>query len=237
MISIQKNTALYSGRSAKNFDKNMQSMFSWVHIDKPALQGMLMRILGLTPYRLKILDIACGSGRIIDLLHSLGARESNITGIDFSEELLHLAHEKFNEAHFIHGDITEYDAYPQASFDIATAVHIFSEFTVADLEKTFLHIHKALKAGGVFVFLVGHPFRYIKTGYFTNKAYKQKTPWGAEVTHYHKTIADYLNTTKRAGFVIEMIVEPQVHGGEDNALYKDYKKTPSRLLVVARKVK
>ena len=196
-----------------------------------------MRILGLTPYRLKILDIACGSGRIIDLLCSLGARENNITSIDFSEELLNFAYEKFNEAHFIHGDITEFATYPQSGFDIATAVHVFSEFTVVDLEKTFLHIHKALKVGGVFVYLVGHPFRYVKTGYFTNKVYKQKTPWGAEVMHYHKTIADYLNTTKRAGFTVEMIVEPQVHGGEDNELYKNYKKTPSRLLVVARKVK
>jgi len=196
-----------------------------------------MRVLGLAPYRLKILDIACGSGRIMDLLCSLGARESNITGIDFSEELLHFAHEKFHEVHFIHGDITEFDAYPQASFDIATAVHVFSEFTVVDLEKTLLHIHKALKAGGVFVYLVGHPFRYVKTGYFANKTYKQKTPWDEEVVHYHKTIADYLNTTKRAGFVVEMIVEPQVRGGESDELHKDYKKTPSRFLVVARKIK
>ncbi len=85
---------------------------------------------------------------------------------------------------------------------------------------------------------MGHPFRYSeKDTYNNNYWHKQITPWGKEVSHYHKTISDYINTFIKAGYKIEEVIEPKVSelGKEDMAKFNDYNRGASRLILVCRK--
>ena len=221
---------------ADDFNKSSRELFSWKFIDKSALIEVLGDC-GITSST-QILDLACGSGRVIDVLHEQGVGIANITGIDTSKTLLKSAKEKYTSARFINADITAHDKFEDV-FDIATAVHVFAEFDTKTLARTFKNIYKALKPGGKLIYIVGHPLRYVGIhDYFNRARRKQKTPWGAVIDHSHKTIEDYLTATLSAGFSIGCFIEPIViQDGEriNKEKYKEYTKTPSRLVIVAVK--
>ena len=104
-----------------------------------------------------ILELGCGTGGHAAYLSQRGY---NITGVDLSEEMLRIAHEKYRASadascgsvSFHQGDIR--NVCLDSSFDaIVSLFHVISYQTENDdLLKTFRNVKRHLASGGVFVF-------------------------------------------------------------------------------------
>ena len=82
----------------------------------------------------KVLDIGCGAGQITGYLTQ---KEIGAIGIDFSEELLKIAKQKFPSSKFILADICEYEQKEQVDGIITKDVlfHLSDEDLIAVLQK------------------------------------------------------------------------------------------------------
>lgn len=98
-----------------------------------------------------VLDLCCGTG---DWTIQLAAnKNANITGLDFSENMLEVAKEKtkiFNNIELIQGDATELP-YEDNTFDIVTIG--FGLRNLPDYQKGINEFYRVLKPGGQLVIL------------------------------------------------------------------------------------
>jgi SAM-dependent methyltransferase len=111
----------------------------------------LERLLGLSPGA-RVLDIACGFGRIAG---PLAARGYDVTGLDFSAAQLRLAEERNPGPHYVQADMRNPPAGP---FD--AAINLFSSFGYFDdpeADQAALAAWAgALRPGGVLVMELMH---------------------------------------------------------------------------------
>ena len=199
----------------------------------------------------EVLDLGCGYGWHCAYGVQKGA--AKVLGIDLSEKMLSQA-EKINR----HEKITYKRAameeleFPDHSFDIvlsSLAFHYIKDFPVL-AEK----ISRWLRPEGTFLFSVEHPvftaygsqdWYYNEKGeilhfpvdnyYYEGK--REAVFLGEKVTKYHRTLATYVNTLLKTGFILESLVEP---APPENMLdlpgMKDEMRRPMMLLVRAKKI-
>ncbi len=101
----------------------------------------------------KVLDLCCGDGIDVNYFNNLDA---DVTGIDASSELIELAKEKYDNGTF-HVGLAEELPYEDNNFDI-----IYSKYAIMtskNMQPIFNEVHRTLKKGGEFIYLVTHPFR------------------------------------------------------------------------------
>lgn len=113
---------------------------------------------GVVSPNLKVLDISCGNGILSRKLANLGA---NVTGIDFSEELIKLAREypgPSGNPMYALADVTKTEQlrpWMDQSFD--AAVCNMALFDISDIEPLIASLPGMLKPGGTFIFSLLHP--------------------------------------------------------------------------------
>lgn len=219
------------------FDRFAETSYPWKFIEMPALNEILFAKVGNST---KCLDLGSGGGRVVRFLEKLGVAPENITGIDLSPELIKLAGQRSPEAKFLLGDITHSEIYNkvESDVDLVTSVHVFEHLDLEEMRHCLTNTHIKMKAGGTFVCLVGHPFRYSSEGaYNKNYWYEQITPWGKKVSHYHKTVSDYINSFLQAGYMPIQVIEPGVveQGREEAETFNNYNSKSSRLVIVCKK--
>jgi len=95
----------------------------------------------------KVLDIGCGTGRLISDLLDRGAI---ITGVDVSKNMLEVARKKFPKVHFIEGDIRKIP-FKDDSFDFVIATFVIVHLQQCELEKAFDEVYRVLKPSGKFI--------------------------------------------------------------------------------------
>lgn len=89
-----------------------------------------------------ILDIGCGSGLFLKMAH---AKTHSLNGIDLSDELLGIAHQRNPEAGLLNQDMNELP-FPDKSFDLVTA---FNSIQYAeDVSHVLAEIKRTLKDDG-----------------------------------------------------------------------------------------
>jgi ubiquinone/menaquinone biosynthesis C-methylase UbiE len=195
----------------------------------------------------RVLDIGCGFG-----WHCLYAAEQgalHVIGTDISEKMLSIAREKNGHPHVQYKKIPMEDIdYPADSFDVvisSLALHYTPDF-----QSICQKIHRFLSPQGSFIFSVEHPIftahgaqdwiyderhkilhwpvdRYFSEG-------RRHTIFlGEEVIKYHKTLATYLGTLLKEGFVLTGVVEPKPLDTAADA--QDELRRPMMLLVSAQK--
>jgi len=151
-------------------------------------QGMMGKIIGDVSEK-KVLDVGCGTGRLIRKLVDKGAI---VTGADISPEMLKIAKKKFDKVEFIEGDI-EHLPFEDESFDMVIATFVIVH--LKDLRKAFDEVYRVLKPGGSF----------IVTNVNQRKAPKLKTSAKEEIvilSYYH--IPDHvISALKDALFNVE----------------------------------
>ena len=222
---------------AKDFDSFAEQSYPWKFIEKPTLDTILKTVVKPDT---KALDLGSGGGRIVRYLESLGVSPNNIVGIDHSRELVEISKMRSPNANLMVGDITNIETLGGLNwnFDVITSIHVFEHLDLEQLKKCLKTCYDKMEKGGVFVCLVGHPFRYIESSKYNNNYwYKQMTPWGKEVSHYHKKISDYITCFIDAGFRIEKMLEPKVieEGKTDMVKFEDYNNSAFRLVFLASK--
>jgi len=96
-----------------------------------------------------IADIGCGGGIYTKVLINMGA--SQVTGVDFSEEMLTAARNNCNDlqnATFIKGDAYE-TSLPAGKFDIVLERALIHH--LKDLDACFKEAHRIMKDNGIFI--------------------------------------------------------------------------------------
>jgi demethylmenaquinone methyltransferase/2-methoxy-6-polyprenyl-1,4-benzoquinol methylase len=90
----------------------------------------------------RVLDAACGTGDLAIIAAKHGA---NVTGLDFSEQMLVRARRKAPDIDWLSGDLLELP-FPDGSFDAATVG--FGIRNVDDLQRGIAELRRVLKPGG-----------------------------------------------------------------------------------------
>src|SRR5512138_2042242 len=101
--------------------------------------------------KMKILDVGCGAGKQCFLYSDDTDRKADITGTDFSEELLAKAREKLTErgdtnVKFAFMDFNKPFDFADNTFDLLSSA--FAIYYASNLDFTFGEAHRVLKPGG-----------------------------------------------------------------------------------------
>jgi SAM-dependent methyltransferase len=172
-----------------------------------------------------VLDLGCGEGYCSRMLRQRGAQ---VVGLDVSERMIELARQaeraqplgiRYDTADAVTADLGD------ASVDLVVAVFLFNYLAVEQMHKTMANVHRMLRPGGSFVFAVPHPaFAFMRkpappfyfdigsAGYFSardsvfgGKIWKNDGS-ALDVQLVHKTIEDYFEGLRKAGFSAMPIV-------------------------------
>ncbi len=107
-------------------------------------RDVVMKLLGNLSGK-KVLDLGCGTGRLIGHLLELGA---TVVACDVSEEMMKIAKRKFNRVEFFLADAEELP-FENSSFDL-----VIASFLVVHLQNpsfAFKEVYRVLKPDGVFI--------------------------------------------------------------------------------------
>lgn len=156
-----------------------------------------------------------------------GARR--VVGVDSSEQMVelargHVARRSDTPLSFVRDNAETLATIRDATFDGATCQ--LGLMDIPDLESTLRAVHRVLKPGGWFTFVIGHPCflvpdsnvlldidqhpRIAITGYFDERFWRSTNPHGVRrVGNYHRTLSTYLNALTDCGFSLDAVEEPK----------------------------
>jgi len=150
------------------------------------------------------LDVACGTGRVTEILSDLGHR---VVGIDPSEEMLDRARAKGLPATFRPGS---FDPLPvdDASIDLVTCMLALTHVT--DLGPPIREFARVLRPGGAVVTTDVHPFATALGG---QALFRRADGSRAVTTNHTHWVSSYVRAIHEAGLTIEQCLEPVVDEG------------------------
>ena len=194
---------------ARNYDliNIFMSFGMQSYIKKSSVKNAIKK-LGKTPD--SVLDICCGTGDI-SVLFQKYCPNTEVTGIDFSEEMLSIAKEKAPNINFIQGNISQKESIDmERKFDIC-----FISFGLRNLPNidTFLENAKQyIKDGGILAILdLGKPHLILRPYFYLH--YNLIIPLIAKIIH--KDIEPYkylINSAKTYPPQQEIIKKLREHG-------------------------
>jgi ubiquinone/menaquinone biosynthesis C-methylase UbiE len=192
-------------------------------VDDPVSRALL-ELLGPVE-GLRVLDIACGHGRITRELARAGARQPTI-GVDSSAALLGRAKEAEQEnplgIRYLHADVTASLDWldDETGFDAVTCHYGLSD--IDDLDGALHGIGAVLRPGGRLVFSILHPCfaggKYVSGSWPAAESYYDEGFWIADsaisrlrrqVGANHRMLSTYVNALHRHDLRLDEAVEPR----------------------------
>jgi SAM-dependent methyltransferase len=168
---------------------------------------------------MRVLDAACGQGRVARELARQGA---HVTGVDISAALLAKARaletDHPGRIGYIHADVTRTGVLGEQDFDGAVCNYGLSD--IDDLDGLMATIARLVRPGGWFVFSLLHPCfpgwgRDAPSGWPPELGYFHEGWWLAsnpgfrgKVGSQHRMLSTYLNSLACHGFAPEEVAEP-----------------------------
>ncbi len=147
----------------------------------------------------RALDAACGTGRHLGRLSSLGHR---VIGVDASPEMLSLARERHPEADLRAGDLGALPV-PDESVDVALCALALTH--VSDLGPPIAELSRVLRPGGRLVTTDMHPLLSALGGHALFTCPDGRPAFVRETKHLH---GDYLRAFDDAGLIVRRCEEP-----------------------------
>lgn len=215
---------------------------------RPALLQLCEPVAGL-----RVLDLGCGEGYCSRALQSQGA--SSIHGIDLSQRMIDAARSQNTpNVRYEAGCATDLSQFTAGEFDLVLAVFLFNYLTLEQTQQCMAEVARVLRPQGRFIFAVPHPaFPFMRSpeypfyfevngrGYFSKRneqfpgrIWKRDQSW-LEVQLIHKTLEDYFEALRSAGFskmpiLKELKVLPE-HVELDEAFFKPLVDFPLHLAI------
>jgi len=177
-----------------------------------------------------VLDVACGQGLATRALAAGGA--SAVVGTDLSEAMIDIARRHGGTAggpdiSYVVDDAQTLAEFDDGAFDGATCQ--LGLMDIPDLHAALRAVHRVLRPGGWFAFVIGHPCFLVPdaartdgadgrpavviTDYFTEGFWRSSNPNGVRrAGNHHRTLSTYLNCLIQAGFDIDEVSEPRASG-------------------------
>jgi SAM-dependent methyltransferase len=169
----------------------------------------------------RVLEVGCGSAPCARWLAAQGAR---VVGVDLSAAMLRHAVQAAQESG-ISVPLVQADAarlpFADNSFDLACSAFGAVPF-VADSAAVMREVARVLRSGGLWVFAVTHPLRWIfpddpgQAGLTVAQSYFDRTPYvevdGAgnpTYVEHHRTLGDHVREIVAAGLLLEDLIEPE----------------------------
>ncbi|WP_228014590.1 class I SAM-dependent methyltransferase [Fortiea sp. LEGE XX443] len=215
MLNNKKSTSHLYNRTASE----------WIRTQPISLSDFTARpfILELCEpvHELRVLDLGCGEGYCSRELSRRGAVQ--VHGIDISQGMIEAARlqelEEALEITYEIGCATNLKQFGNGEIDLIVAVFLFNYLTIDQTQECMKEVVRVLRPGGRFVFSIPHPsfpymreaaypfyFQVEERGYFSKRdqlfpgrIWKRDGSW-LNVQLIHKTLEDYFNALKIAGF-------------------------------------
>lgn len=185
-------------------------------------------LLGLIPdvRGAVVLDVPCGQSLATRALAEAGA--ARVVGTDASEAMLALARRHpdppGSDIAYVLDDAQGLAAFRSGTFDGVTCQLALMD--IPDLDATLAAVHRVLRPGGWFAFVIGHPCVLVPdaqpsprpdgrpavsiTGYFEERFWRSSNLHGVRrAGNHHRTLATYLNALVAAGFTLDAVDEPR----------------------------
>jgi ubiquinone/menaquinone biosynthesis C-methylase UbiE len=219
-----------------------EKSFSWLHIERPALDNALAEYYEKGD-DIRVLDVGCGSGRVINHLITRGIPPENITGVDPSTGLLLIAAEGLPragikglppEVGLVGGSAAEMP-FSDESFHLVVANMVLNAMDNNEAEATIKQVSRVLVPGGDFFFIDDSP-----TPDFPKNSWRTvRSPWDADLDVFdhdmevllHEVAPRYGLTCLRA----EQLEADEAGRAEDPAEYARYSSGHFRLSVLLHK--
>src|SRR5574338_50471 len=128
------------------FHENPRRSLIW-SIEQELITKIVERFFGARP--IDHLDFACGTGRILALLHE---RTRSSTGVDVSASMLVIARQNAPRAELIEGDLTRTDVLGARRFDLITAFRFFPNAEPELRRDAIRALTRRLAPGGILIF-------------------------------------------------------------------------------------
>jgi SAM-dependent methyltransferase len=182
-----------------------------------------LRLCGTLKGR-RVLDVGCGAGENAVAMARQGA---HVIAIDASSAQLALARKLAAEAEakveWHEGDAADLAFLRADSIDLALAAGVVHE--VEDLDRLLRQVHRVLRAGSPFIFTYEHPMRLalardddapgglplgaleVRRSYFDDRPVVARRD-GEKVQLWPRTIADVFSALHRAGYRVDVLLEP-----------------------------
>ncbi|MDQ5968883.1 MAG: hypothetical protein QG579_40 [Patescibacteria group bacterium] len=167
---------------------------------------VLYSLLSLSLRGKKLLDVGCGFGK--DLLY-YKENGADVFGIDISKKMIQSAKEATKMENLSMQDYSKTN-FKSDFFDVVVSRYALQY--KKDLKSTFTELHRILKPGGVFIFLVSHPL----LGYVARKEKNYNKQEVVSIPLFNgqiitkeptHTLTDYLSDFMLSNFTLEFLVE------------------------------
>jgi 2-polyprenyl-3-methyl-5-hydroxy-6-metoxy-1,4-benzoquinol methylase len=174
-----------------------------------ALFGVMGEVTGQ-----RILDLACGQGRIA---RHLAAQGNVVVGVELSADMLGNAPETAGVT-YVHADVTDTAWWVGDPFD--GVVSSMALMDIDDLAGAVRTAAVTVKPGGWFAWSITHPvfpgIEHVRGSWPTDGSYFDEGLWftdgvgvRGQVGNNHRTLTTYFTTMLDAGFVLERVDEPR----------------------------
>jgi SAM-dependent methyltransferase len=173
---------------------------------------------------LRLLEVACGQGRVA---RELARRGATVTGLDISAALLAKARaceaEEPLGIRYMYADVTASGLLEGQVFNGVVCNYGLSD--IEDLDGLLANVARLLRPGGCFVFSLLHPCfpgwdSDAPSSWPPDGGYHQEGWWLASNTGYrgrvgasHRMISTYLNSLTRHGLALDQAAEPPLSQG------------------------
>lgn len=191
-----------------------------------------------------VLDAGCGSGIYT---RELAKRGASVIGIDISSTMINIAREETETGANIHyrvGNIDEMDMQDN-SVDLIICNYVLENLD--EIANVFSEFFRVLKKDGHCIYSISHPIRAMAKreqvsgheiwqleNYYDKGIRISDFGQSMKIKKYKRTIADYINSSIAAGFIIKKFCEPQpIPSGEkvDTDAYNTAMRLPQLLLI------
>lgn len=128
-----------------------------MHERQQAFKALLSQH-GLLPLtERKILDVGCGTGKVLASLLELGAQPENLYGVDLLPDRIAEAKRRYPDFHFLCANAERLD-FPDAHFDLVLLFTVFSSILDSNMAKDVTkEIRRVIRTNGA---ILWYDFRY-----------------------------------------------------------------------------